>query len=100
MVDGDGFISIHRSRRGRVIYHAPQIGIAGTRREPHDLAASIWGGSVYCYRPKNSGHLPQYQWSRQGRAAVAAIEAIEPYLLIKREQAWLALHLWWHLEDG
>lgn len=101
MIDADGYITIHRSSRQRQgVYHAPQIGIAGTRREPHDLAASIWGGNVGFYQPADPRHLGQYQWSRQGAAAVPVIEAVRPYLLIKRAQADLALDLWMHLEEG
>ena len=98
MIDGDGYISITRSiHRGR-LYFGPQIGIAGTRREPHDLAASLWGGAVYEYR--NGIHRPQFQWSRVGATAAMAIEAVLPYLRIKVDNALLALELWQHLNDG
>lgn len=100
MIDGDGYVTITRSSHKGKLYHAPQIGIAGTRREPHDLAASIWGGTVSCYKPKIAGHRPQFQWSRTGAFAAAAIEAIQPYLRVKYEQAELALDLWEHREDG
>jgi hypothetical protein len=100
MIDGDGYITINRSKRGPYVYHGPQIGIAGTRREPHDLAASIWGGSVGCFRPTNPRHRAQFQWTRQGAVAVAAIEALKPYLRIKLQHAELALELWAHLEEG
>ena len=100
MIDADGYISITRSKRGKYLYFAPQVGIAGTRREPHDLASSIWGGCVSRYVPKNAAHRPQFQWSRVGRAATEVIEAIYPFLLVKREHAELALSLWEHLEDG
>lgn len=100
MIDGDGYISITRACRKGKLYFGPQVGIAGTRREPHDLAASIWGGSVTCYFPKNILHRPQFQWCRVGASAVAVIEAIEPYLLIKREHAGLALMLHEHIEMG
>lgn len=56
MIDADGYISIQRSRHGRYLYFGPQVGIAGTRREPHDLASSLWGGRVYRYEPKNKLH--------------------------------------------
>lgn len=100
MIDGDGYITINRSvRKGRA-YHYPQVGIAGTRREPHDFAASIWGGSVNAYVPRNTAHRPQFQWTRQGASAIAVIEAIAPYLRVKVDQAFLALDLWQHLCDG
>ncbi len=97
MIDGDGYISITRScRRGR-LYFAPQVGIAGTRREPHDFAASIWGGKVSCYFPRNPLHRPQFQWSRVGASAVLVIEAIRPYLLVKERHAELAIELFEHV---
>lgn len=100
MIDADGYITINRSvRKGRV-YHAPQVGISGTRRQPHDLAASIWGGNVGCFTPRNPRHRPVFQWTRQGRTAVEAITAIRPYLLIKGAHADLALDLWADIEDG
>lgn len=74
MIDGDGYISITRSVRNGKEYFAPQVGIGGTRREPHDLAASIWGGKVSIYKPKNPNHRMQFQWSRVGESAVAVTE--------------------------
>lgn len=98
MIDGDGYISITQSCRAGRLYFGPQVGIAGTRREPHDLAASIWGGKVACYSPKNPRHRPQFQWCRVGDGAAEVIAAIEPYLLVKREHAALALALFDHLK--
>lgn len=94
MVDGDGFVTITHSTRNGKEYFAPQIGISGTLRAPHDLAASIWGGAVYQYLPKNVRHRPQFQWQRQGEIAVRVIKALSPYLLLKLEHALLALDLW------
>ena len=37
--------------KGRV-YVGAAIGIAGTRREPHDLAAALFGGTVRSYAPR------------------------------------------------
>ena len=93
MIDGDGFITITRSVRHGKEYFGSQVGIAGTRREPHDLAASIWGGKVCPHTPKNPAHRIQYQWQRMGKAAVPILEALIPYLLIKKEHALLALEL-------
>ena len=93
MIDGDGYITITRSVRAGKEYFGAQVGIAGTRPEPHELAASLWGGKVNRFVPKNLNHRPQFQWQRMGKSSVAAIEAILPYLLIKREHAVLALEL-------
>ena len=96
MIDGDGYVSITRSSRrssqGRH-YFGAQVGIAGTRREPHDFAASIWGGAVTRYEPANPNHRPQFQWCRVGAAAVPVLDAIWPYLILKKDHALLALEL-------
>ncbi|KVG13446.1 hypothetical protein WJ24_03635 [Burkholderia vietnamiensis] len=99
-IDGDGYVTItHSTRRGRE-YFAPQIGMSGTMRAPHDLAASIWGGSVYRYLPANANHRPQFQWQRQSAAAMQVIAAVFPYLLLKQEQALLAMELWQTVEEA
>jgi hypothetical protein len=91
VIDSDGFITINRSERSGKAYFGAVIGISGTRTQPHELAASLWGGKVYRHEPKNPRHRSQYQWSRQGDAAVVPILAVQPYLLIKKEQARIAL---------
>jgi hypothetical protein len=99
MIDGDGYITITRSTRKGKDYFGAQVGIAGTRREPHDLAASLFGGKVSCYQPANPNHRPQFQWQRMGKAAVPVLGAILPYLLIKSQHAVLALELQEHAEQ-
>ena len=100
MIDGDGYITINRSTRNGVIYFGAVIGVSGTRREPHDLAASLWGGTVSYYQPKNPRHRGQFMWSRTGEAAAAAIMDVQPYLRIKGEQARIALELHEHVLFG
>lgn len=100
IIDSDGFISINRSTHAGRLYHGPIIGVSGTRRQPHDLAASLWGGNVYTYTPRNSQHRTQFQWSRTGRPAVQPIRDVLPFLRVKVEQAELALELAEHLEAG
>lgn len=95
VIDSDGFITASSSvRKGRV-YTAPRIGISGTRREPHDLAASIYGGTVRAYEPKGdrAHHRTQYQWVLEGDSAALVIAALLPYLLVKQRQAELGLQL-------
>jgi hypothetical protein len=92
-IDADGCITVNRSKRGEKWYFGAVVNISGTRREPHDLASSIWGGKVWCWMPKNSSHRPNFQWNRQGMSAVNAITDLLPFLRVKREHAELALRL-------
>lgn len=100
VIDSDGYITIHRSTRSGRHYYAARIGVAGTRRQPHDLAASLWGGTVGRYEPRDPRHRSQYQWSRTGGPAVAAILAVLPYLRVKVPQALLALDVQEHVLAG
>lgn len=95
VVDSDGYITsactVHKGRRSV----AASVGITGTNRAPHDLAASIFGGNVngYTVRGAQVARPVNYMWQRYGNRAVPVIEALLPFLLVKREQAHLALHL-------
>jgi len=100
VIDSDGYITINRSTRNGVVYFGAVIGVSGTRRQPHDLAASLWGGKVGYHQPKNPRHRGQFLWSRQGKAAATAILEVMPYLRIKVDQAWLALELNEHVLSG
>jgi hypothetical protein len=93
VIDSDGYISTQRSMHSGRLYSAARVGIAGTRREPHDLAASLFGGNIYRYVPKDPRHRAQFQWSRCGDGAVTVIQAVLPYLRVKRRQAELAIAL-------
>lgn len=101
IVDSDGFITVHRAtknlRRGAAewsaTYFSAKVGIAGTRRQPHDFAAGLFGGRVRAYQPKNPAHRVQFQWDISGRMAAVMLRAIRPFLLVKVEQADLALQL-------
>jgi hypothetical protein len=95
VIDSDGYVSATRSiRKGRVYYGA-SVGIAGTDRQPHDLAASIFGGRVYCYVPTGTRahYKPQFHWQRYGESARPFLTQVVPYLRIKRTRALLALEL-------
>jgi hypothetical protein len=100
VIDSDGYITVQRSTHKGRLYFGAKIGISGTRREPHDLAASIWSGKVGCYAPANPLHKAQFQWTRSGVVAAEAIEALLPYLRIKSDQALVALELHEHVEFG
>ncbi len=97
VIDCDGFITIARARKANKgkckpnTYHCLKVGISGTRRAPHDLAQSLFGGNVSSYTPKNKNHRVQYQWTSSGPTALAFIHAIAPYLRIKVAQAELGV---------
>lgn len=95
MVDADGYITATMSIRKGTTYFGAQIGITGSRREPHDLAAVLFGGKVTEHQPINDRghHKIQFHWQRGGRRAVPPITALFPYLRVKLAQAELVLDL-------
>lgn len=98
VLDSDGYITVNRTTRNKAggrkqVCHTAKVGIAGTRRQPHDFAASLFGGSVFAYEPKNPAHRTQFQWQVSGRMAVPILRSVRPFLLIKGPQADLAIEL-------
>lgn len=95
IVDADGYVTATMSTRRGTTYFGAQVGVTGSRREPHDLAASIFGGKVSAHSPGRGRehHRTQFHWQLGGRRAVPAITAVLPYLRIKHVRAELVLDL-------
>lgn len=95
IIDADGYVTASRVQRKGRWYCAAQVGITGSSREPHDLAADIFGGNVTCHQPNRlrAHHRMQYHWQRNGTQAVPTITAVLPYLRIKADRARLVLEL-------
>lgn len=95
VIDADGYVTATRSRHGGRLYFGAQVGITGSDRAPHDLAATIFGGNVTCHRPNRlrAHHRLQFHWQRGGSGAVPIITAVLPYLRIKADRARLVLDL-------
>lgn len=97
-IDSDGFISIQRSikkiskLKTEKIYYTAKIGFTGTANPiVQELFHQEFAGSIYKHQPKNSDHKLCYIWQATDKKAKQAIEAIYPYLLVKKEQARLVL---------
>jgi hypothetical protein len=95
IVDADGYVTATMSTHAGRVYFGAQVGITGSAREPHDLAAKLFGGRVSAHSPGNGRehHRTQYHWQRCGARAVPIIEALRPFLRIKENRAALVVHL-------
>lgn len=101
VIDSDGYVTATRSERKGRLYFGAQIGITGSCRAPHDLAAALFGGNVNTHRPsRNPNYKPQHHWQLGGRRAVPAIEAVLPYLRVKHARAELVLELQRDLDEA
>lgn len=92
-VDGEGCITVHKNSNNS---HILRLQVDSTTPSVLGVLHGLFGGRVN--GPYNRGQYkdsynrrPIWVWSACGKEALSALEKIEPYLLVKREQAQLAL---------
>ncbi len=94
-VDGEGNINIQRysSTRGR--RHRPcynlLLQVDQTSPDPLEKLKGLWGGRISKKKPQNPRWAPQWHWWVSGKDAAQALAELRPYLLVKRDQADIAL---------
>lgn len=87
--DGEGCITIHLSRRSsRELrqFHQLRTDVVQKSIAPLQKLIEMFGGGIY---QRSSGAL--YTWVLTGADAEAFLTAILPYLIVKREQALVAV---------
>lgn len=91
IIDGEGCISACQSTgRGFTLY----VDVTNTDRRLIDWVAARWPGSTYTTDRSRRGQKDVHRWMAQNAIRVALVlEAALPYLVIKREQAEIALTL-------
>lgn len=104
IIDGEGCISgyigyfrnntpAHPKKRNDRVF-VLYVSVVNTDRRMVDWVAARWHGSTHTRKPGSGGHKPVHSWMVQNSRGVrAVVEAALPYLVIKREQADLALQL-------
>jgi hypothetical protein len=85
-LDGEGSIGVYRSHStySLTVYAGQKV------REPLDKLSEMFGGNVR-WNAKRSQASGLWDWKRHGVSAVAVLEAVMPYLTVKRPQAELAI---------
>lgn len=86
--DGEGCIDIRyrTTHGGKYQRFELRLTISQVYRLPLDMIAKHWGGSV---SPRRSGNIHYYVVT--GKQANALLESIRPYLLVKADEADIAL---------
>jgi hypothetical protein len=95
LFDGEGCITIakawYRKPDGtRRYYHALRLTLAMVDKAPVHWLADLFGGSVKPHSPGNKKYRPQWRWEVRSLKAEKMLNAIYPYLKVKRKQADLA----------
>lgn len=88
IVDGEGSIGL-RWRQHR--YVMPILQVTNTRLDLLEWIANRFIGQIYNNREPREGRKPLFMWQQWGKSSQDTIRLILPYLVIKREQAELAL---------
>ena len=89
-MDGEGYVGVVRymdKRDGRTYYRV-QIDVSQAHREPIDVFAQMFGGSVTHRTNKFQGC---YSWRSYNKKACEVLRVLLPYLVVKRKQAELVL---------
>lgn len=95
IIDAHGSISIQKASKTKKygkgksctnVYYALKVSISGTKTEPHELAVSLFGGSISSHQPDNIKYKRQYQWNVSGTTAKEFLNAVIPYLRVKKMQ--------------
>lgn len=94
--DGEGCINIGRQFPGgratpRFILN---VRVSNTAQQSVELLQNTFGGRVYALKRGNQGWAPCFQWYIYGKKAAHFLRFICPYLVVKRDQARLALEFY------
>ena len=98
MLDGEGSIEIgYEKGIGKCRNHHPIVTITNSHEGVCQRAKELYGGCVYKRQDKwhkaieVKGYKPCFSWIVPSRKAEAFLKLVLPFLIIKREQAELAL---------
>lgn len=90
-IDGEGYISVARyGDHGRPRYRL-MLNVSQVDPRPLEALASRFGGQVKVNRARVANRSLVYYWQVFGATAEQVVRAVLPWLIVKREEAELAL---------
>lgn len=97
--DGEGCVYLHRKPRTRGPGWDVRLTaqLSGTDRRPLDEFIVRYGGAVHPAGQPKGNRRQTYQWITASLKARAFLEAVLPYLIIKRKHAELAIAIQAHI---
>ena len=91
IIDGDGSISMKRCHGKKLnknnLYWRIVIRVDNCNRNMIEWLCENWGGYIGSYKDKRPNRRPLYTWTIVGNDARRVIDAIVPFLIIKKEKA-------------
>lgn len=104
LVDGEGYIRIaknkYRLSGKRNPTYQLYVGINMTDPRPIKSIQEIFGGKIYVTRIKTSKHRTLFGWIVTSRKAIEFITAVRPHLLVKGEEADVAITFQNHIDSS
>lgn len=98
-IDGEGTITFSKQKLDGVYNLA--VSACNVHRAPIDFLEKIFGGKVYECKPRpNKEKRTYFVWKVTCRQAEKALIELLPYLIVKREQAQLALNYYANFKSG
>lgn len=100
VIDSDGSIFLYGGKRdtghSKIVYYTENVSIGQVDPQAIELMERLFGGSTHKQERTQTNLFkgqckPILHWRVTGKKAVACLEAILPFLRIKRQQAELAL---------
>jgi len=93
LFDGEGCIHIARIKRnyGAFYYFQLHLIFSNTNKQVMDYLTSKFGGNLIIRKPYKKRQRSYYMWRIYSQKAKELLEIILPYLIIKKEEALLAI---------
>ena len=91
MLDGEGCLGITRVTKSGRVYHRADVRIANTDVRVMAWLKENYGGWIQGHGFSKLGTKECFQWHTSGKAMVAFLESVRPYMIIKAEQADIVL---------
>jgi hypothetical protein len=96
IIDGEGCIAIRKSKRTgtcKSTRYAAAVTVGNTSRHLIEQLVGTFGVGCVTYRYPTKTKRACYLWSLPSRGAREVLRAVQPYLIVKREQAAVLLEL-------
>lgn len=92
ILDCEGWITLQNVTNSRGVGLVLTLGVGNTNHKLTDWLKVTYGGSVYKTIRESVNHKDYYTWRINGSKAKDILVSALPYLLMKDEQAKLAIH--------
>ena len=95
LMDGEGGITIFTPNGSYIL----QVYMGSVTRVLLDFMQERWGGSVSQQKKKTSAGNTMYRWCIYSNKAVAVLEDVADYLLVKKERALFGVEFQKHINE-